>query len=213
MGKVYFVKEPGGDSCVIMDATVLRDENELKEPLENLGMEFHTYHDWALTQSIGFFTVAKSKAEFMTAAFDLHYGKTVKKQIDRAKAKGCAPEGEDCAHCKSSAACSRFLAEAGKAVPELTKAEPEKAAPENTEPKKAEPENKEPENTEPQKTVAQKAEPEKADAAGTRKTNAGVPRKSAAAASGAVPPTPDSVKKRLEEIRAAAKKNENRADL
>jgi hypothetical protein len=210
MGKVYFVKEPGGDSCVIMDATVLRDENELKEPLENLGMEFHTYHDWALTQSIGFFTVAKSKAEFMTAAFDLHYGKTVKKQIDRAKAKDCAPEGEDCAHCKSSAACSRFLAEAGKAASELTKAEPEniepkkaklkKAEPEKAEPEKVAPENAEPENTEPQKTVSQKA-----DAAGTRKP--------AAAASGAVPPTPDSVKKRLEEIRAAAKKNENRADL
>jgi hypothetical protein len=110
MGKVYFVKEPGGDSCVIMDEKLLRDEKELREPLEGLGMEFHVYHDWALTQSKGFFTVAKSKAEFLTAAFDLHYGKTVKKEIDRIKTadqgkRSGEPLTEDCAHCPQSKEC------------------------------------------------------------------------------------------------------------
>jgi len=68
-----------------MDAVLLRDEKEIREPLENLGMEFHVYHDWALTQSVGFFTVAKSKAEFLTAAFDLHFKKSVNQRIKKAK--------------------------------------------------------------------------------------------------------------------------------
>ena len=105
MGKVYFVKEPGGDSCVIMDAVLLRDEKEIREPLENLGMEFHVYHDWALTQSVGFFTVAKSKADFLLAAFDLHYGRAVKQEADHAKRKA-AGTGEDCAHCPKAGDCA-----------------------------------------------------------------------------------------------------------
>lgn len=105
MGKVYFVKEPGGDSGVLMDAALLRDETEIREPVENLGMEFHVYHDWALTQSMGYFTVAKSKADFLLAAFDLHYGRAVKKEADHAK-REAAGTGEDCAHCPKAGDCA-----------------------------------------------------------------------------------------------------------
>jgi hypothetical protein len=138
MGKVYFVKEPGGDSGVLMDAALLRDETEIREPLENLGMEFHVYHDWALTQSMGYFTVAKSKADFLLAAFDLHYGRAVKREADHAKRKA-AGTGEDCSHCPKASDCALAKKEgagsvAGSEIP--CGASPSETNPAETNPEK-----------------------------------------------------------------------------
>lgn len=99
---------------MIMDAEILRNENEIREPLEDLGMEFHVYHDWALTQSRGYFTVAKSKAEFLTAAFDLHFKKTVMKDIDRLKQTSGEAE-------KDSGGMSEKTTKDDRAVPEAKK--------------------------------------------------------------------------------------------
>lgn len=76
MGKIYMAKK--GDACVIMDAKIVPVESELREPLENLGMEFGVYHDWAFTGGKGYFAVAKSKADFLTKAFDIWFGKATK---------------------------------------------------------------------------------------------------------------------------------------